>query len=138
MTSKFNRDDVLTTLASIVDKYGAEHVYEHAMSTCRYSNADGTPSCIVGHIIYWLEPEVFERIHEYEWRNGSDDGPESCAVRYLGENGLELDYENESEAEFLVEALTQGQRAQDFGKTWGEAEDAIRATLGEGSRHGKA
>lgn len=134
--TKFNRDNVLSTLASIVDEYGADHVYERAGAACYYSNEDGTPSCIVGHIIYRLEPDVFQQIHGWEWADG--EYPDSCAVFNLGDEGFELDYESEAEAEFLIGALGQGQGAQDSGRAWGEAEDTIRAVMGEGPRHGEA
>ncbi len=135
----FTREAVLKTLADIVDEYGADHVYEYSNSQCYYSDADGNPSCIVGHVIYRLDPETFARI--YAWENGEngDYGERtSCAVRSLGNEGFELGWESEREAASIIDALGHGQATQDLGGTWGEAEDTVRAVLGEAPRHGEA
>ena len=60
-------DVVLETLDSIVEEYGEDYEYDaYANRGCFYVGADGGPSCIVGHVLYRLDPELFKEIGHYE------------------------------------------------------------------------
>lgn len=82
-----------------------------------YSTKEGAPSCIVGQIMYRLDPELFRRVAEYE-----EYGDESFIIEditLLNDPGLEDElsrFAGES-----VRFLAELQNAQDYGRSWGEA-----------------
>lgn len=123
----FTTDVVTETLHRIVADKGADYVYPNAGGTCRYSEPDGSPSCIVGHVVAALEPEAFAKTVELE----AETGDTTDARNYLAgwqtaydwdrnyyqyETPRLVDYEST-----LAEALELAQRAQDGGLTWGQA-----------------
>lgn len=86
-------------LRAIAEK-GEDYVYPlaNANSACLYFEDDGQPSCIVGHVLHYM---------------GESHGPEGAsayvAVRNFGWSNA------------VREGLLKAQRAQDDGRTWGEA-----------------
>lgn len=132
-TENFNRENVLKALADIVDEYGTDFRYRDpgTARNCMYSE-NGEPSCLVGHVLARVAPGTFKQIAEWE-----DECGESCSVLDLGDNdvaGVPLNADSERETLLLIDALYYAQCAQDIGNTWGEAENAARAVLGESPR----
>lgn len=125
----FTTDAVTEALHKIVAEKGADYVYPGARGTCMYSERDGSPSCIVGHVVAVLEPEAFEKIVEIE----AAEGESTDARALLGGWGVDYDWETgdyRMKTPALVEydnevsnALELAQRAQDGGLTWGEAQE---------------
>lgn len=84
---------------------------------CSYSNKAGAPSCIVGQILYRLDPELFRQVAQHE--KGIDESFSISEIRYISDARVEAGLE-----EFIGEAvpfLTKLQLAQDCGVPWGEA-----------------
>lgn len=114
--TKLTYTAVQEALKESVEEKGADYVYPYAkgLGACKYAENDGSPSCIVGHVLAKLDPEMFAKVKEAEGRESG-----SFPVSML------LDAEefySEVELSFpLVTALASAQNMQDTGSTWGEA-----------------
>lgn len=110
-------EETIAKLEAIVAKYGEDYVYQlptyedesGELESCMYSNQDGTPSCIVGHVLKEVSPKYFKSVHEREWEQ-----LDSNAVYNL--SGIYQYFE-----ERAVNLLSNVQFDQDDGVTWGEA-----------------
>ena len=140
MSNRFTRDTVRQVFRDILEEYGWDNVYEgqNAKGECLYFK-DGKPSCVVGHIIHRIDPDIgrsiaaleeelehsesFMRLNQGDLTFNIDDdrlaGP-GCITQDLG----------------LAEALENAQGIQDCGGEWGEAYWGFDAVLQLHSRDG--
>ena len=101
------------TLEDIVAEYGEDYIYTDDI--CQYGDPEtGEPLCIVGHVLYRLEPAAFRRIIE-GW--GSNTAPLS--------NLTDVQFD-----EAVGNALSVVQAVQDLRMPWGEALGAFENVLG--------
>lgn len=110
----FTLDDVLQAANEVVNEKGHDYVYDPSKNPdggCVYA-VHGTPSCLVGHVIYRLDPAIFAGLAKWERQEGSE------AASHLRKRGwLPGDFWTD-EAEF---AMQRGQDSQDAGEPWGYA-----------------
>lgn len=122
--SKFTDKQVVEALDRAVAAKGVDYVYKnveadgHSGPTCVYALKDGSPSCIVGHVLADIAPDEFKRIAKWE-REAGDTG----IVTYLEDVATALFAPDQAEA------LTRAQTAQDDGNHWGFARDVAVAAL---------
>ena len=136
MNDRFTRGTVRQAFLDILEERGRDHVYEgrDAEGNCRYFK-DGEPSCIVGHIVHRIDPELGRSIAalEDEWGHSEE------FVR-LNQGDLIFNTDDDRLAGYrcitqdlgLAEALEKAQGVQDRGGEWGEAYwefDAVLQTL---------
>lgn len=119
MTLHLNRDIVSRTLAEIVADNGEDYVYPRAaigdaFGSCVYAEDLEHPSCIVGHLIYRIDPDTFQQIAESDSAN--HEGVSGIVSEYGDYNFGTVD-----EDVSLLDALTNLQDQQDTGSTWGNA-----------------
>lgn len=115
MTIEIDYDKAIELLKRAVAEKGADYVYERpdeALSCVYVSN--GAPSCIVGHVISYVAPELLDSIHIWEQDAFAETG---SGVESLVEHfGAEFDMTDEA-----LTALGIAQEAQDMGANWGRA-----------------
>ena len=87
-------------------------MYDPQGEGCTYSR-QGTPSCLVGHVIYALEPDTFEKIKDIE-----EIKIMSMPVAELRDGDWLAEDFWSDDAEVAMQAA---QDAQDSGLTWGQA-----------------
>jgi hypothetical protein len=126
-------------LLEAVAEKGESYIYEPPIingepTDCVYSTppeAEQEPSCIVGHVIYKLDPERFREIAEDEWKYDEADpeygeGGDAWSPQTDSVNGLAATYGDlfDERAEIL---LSKAQYRQDRGRAWGDAvKESIR------------
>lgn len=113
----FTLEDVLNATRAVVAEKGEDYVYSNSVAeggngSCVYANEDGTPSCLVGHVIHRLDPEVFKRLAKDEAESGSQVALDLIPAGYIPEGFWEESAEH---------AMQEVQIHQDIGRTWGEA-----------------
>lgn len=110
-----------------------DHVYQHPVkgqSVCSYTDPDGNPSCIVGHVIYRTIPDVFGALRDREWEDSTYD-PDA------DNSGIEVDSFNArevnsvlsvlgAERKYTIAATQWLNRAQGAQDTWDPWSEAIR------------
>ena len=112
-------DDVKRVLHELAAEK-PDYVYEKDRGeTCTYSTKDGKPSCIIGHVIYRLDPEVFQNLVELE-----NDG------EAIGIGDLPWAYQFR---DFEITAMERAQTRQDTGEPWGYAVKAFDEVLEKNS-----
>lgn len=126
---------MLTTEAAIaaielaVETMGAEYVYDsNSVDGCRYTNSDGTPSCLVGWVIAEALPDTFKEIRKEESEHGSwraDAMFDVDSSPWSGACPLKVSTDNPA----LGKALGAAQMVQDTGGDWGEALAVFRDVL---------
>lgn len=145
MTRIIEAREALELLARAVKEKGADYVYPNVGNGCTYVR-DGLPSCIVGHVVNYIDPEIIPVIGEWE-SNGVeyklDEGDNRIypEVTHLAEGNF-----GDSSADELNEALIRdpdvsfqfsrqavrvlrvAQLNQDNGCQWGDALDSARVT----------
>lgn len=146
--TKFTRDAVSEALHAAVVAKGEDYVYPNYDEGCTYSDPANreAPSCIVGHVVATLDPEVFQSWADYEDTEedtfSADDLDKSRGYdreAIYDEDGL---WEGTGEARKFREAfevdyttkdaLYVAQRLQDLGRPWGVAQKAFdRVAAGE-------
>lgn len=117
-------EDAARALDEAVKEKGADYLYEPPSGdVCSYSDREGNPSCIVGHVIAKLNPEAFQKIAENEWYTLYDDEEDTypivkeANVRHIELTfGVELGFTDKAENLLLL-----AQDRQDRGIHWGEA-----------------
>jgi hypothetical protein len=131
MTEKLNMAEVVQVLKELAAER-PDYTYvapEEADGACMYSCSDGTPSCIVGYVLFKLTPEFFAEVasREYQVIDGISFTNEE-SVGCLLENRvrtLRNPYENlvrpEIENSYVIDLLRSVQRKQDEEQTWGNA-----------------
>lgn len=144
MEQTFTREAVTAAFEAIIAEFGAHHTYplqmrepyEPGVMGCYYSlpekDAEGkyVPSCIVGHIVARIEPDVFQTMAALEAETGRSCGAPTLLLGYwynwgdedgnLPEDSYTFIDEDEGDVT-LVNALGKAQSAQDKRRTWGEA-----------------
>ena len=114
MTSKFELEGVMKTLREVVA--GKEDfVYTTEHEECIYAEDDGSPSCVVGHVIARLDPELLAKVAE-----GERFELESGEIAYNSDtvSGLFNAYGLPKGSGVVLRAA---QKMQDAGVSWGEA-----------------
>lgn len=109
MAIEITFDEAKSLIQRAIDEKGADYVYPEAWSiNCRYFNGDGSPSCIVGHVLHYAG------VDGNDWY-GTDNNESN--VHNLAEDGvLAL-------ADATRILLGVAQARQDHGATWDEAMD---------------
>ena len=133
-TENFTWDNVIAAMRKAVETKGEDYVYpkrENAKDNCYYSNEDGTPSCIVGHVLAETTPEAYAQVARTEGRLKRSTPADRL---FLGAAPGFLNYpimsDSDRETELLRAALEEAQGLQDCGHPWGQAYDAFLAVLG--------
>lgn len=115
---RFTTEQALEALRKAVELKGSDYVYppgekDSPHGSCMYAH-NGSPSCIVGHLVNILDPEIFARLAAAEEQGGPHGAEEltNPDVNYLPE-----DFWSPSTARVLGFA----QYAQDRGELWGTA-----------------
>lgn len=141
MTKKLSREETIHKLWEIASKKGSDYVYqapefendfgqEFTADECYYSDSEGNPSCIVGHLLKQEFPEIFSKLNEMEWgrvASGKDDFPSCFEVRELhsGDEPVDLSHNFDPIALRILEIV---QRKQDRGVSWVKAvEETVAA-----------
>lgn len=132
MAENFTRENVRAVLVESIAEKGEDYIYPAALhhEACTYSELSGgkfVPSCIVGHVIAKLAPEVFEVVSDFEARHNFKSSTGAFSVLAGELEGMDtenirapiLDPVTEDHA--LMHALTCAQNAQDTRGTWGTA-----------------
>lgn len=136
-TENFTWDNVIAAMRKAVETKGEDYVYP--MGGCTYSNPDGSPSCIVGHVLADVTPKTYDAIHKEENSTGvgqffflvaggsyTHRDSEGNETPVCGE----IHAPTPTETELLRAALDAAQQVQDGGEPWGEAYDRFLAVLG--------
>lgn len=109
----YTNGQIGTALRAALDKMGEDYVYRgDASGNCVYA-IDGEPSCIVGHVLHALNPDMFEKVVRFEsnpLRNKGDTSFGSVVERL----GLPF----HAEQKYALERI---QADQDNRAPWGEA-----------------
>lgn len=108
----YTNEQINAALNKALDEKGEDYVYPQADGNCVYS-LEGEPSCIVGHVLHTLDPEMFKRVAEFERDYDQNGGDTSFGVVVTG---LGLPFETEQRR-----ALQNVQSSQDSGHTWEHA-----------------
>lgn len=143
-------EEIRTTLAAAVEAKGRDYIYPRANTSansyneaiCVYAevsvDSKYAPSCIVGHLVAALEPEMFQHVAEIE-NSGyveSFGAGELLSGEYDPEYYADADNVPvlgvETENRHAIDAaLSLAQWIQDNGGTWGEALDAFDEYVAE-------
>lgn len=110
--ARFTLDDVLNAARKIVEEKGGDYVYNTEGHGCVYA-ANGSPSCLVGHVIHALDPAAFSLVEE--WEAESKGSETALSLRKRG--WLPKDFWT-NDAEKVMQAM---QDSQDEGNNWGLA-----------------
>jgi hypothetical protein len=102
----FKSEKVAQALREVVAEFGEDYVDPNDM--CRYSVDGKTPACIVGQLVYKLDPDLFTQLVVEEEGAGMLSAEDSTT--------LEASFEPR-----VIQALTAAQATQDLKYTWGEA-----------------
>jgi hypothetical protein len=143
MTFTLKTDAVTAALDAAIAAKGEDYHYKgmtpvtnrYLGATCVYAEADGSPSCIVGHVVAALEPELFRQMHEAEEGEGFPvtELETGLAVTRYDEDDRPLQEtvieRVKADNEALYEALRVAQSLQDQGYSWGEAGEAYHRTI---------
>lgn len=106
---------IADAIHKVVEEKGEDYIYPGWGATCVYANKDGSPSCLVGHVIAALSPEDFERVVEYEnYEIGVEGGGDTDIKSVVSALDLGI-------SERATQALREAQNAQDMGNKWGTA-----------------
>lgn len=110
----FGVDDVLKAARKIVS--GKENfVYE---GSCVYAK-DGTPACLVGHVVHLLDPDAFQELAEQEIVSGGQFADQlTLCGRYLPQDFWTPE---------AGEVMRRAQVFQDTNNPWGRALDEAEA-----------
>lgn len=145
--SNFTRESVTAAFEQIIAQYGADHRYEKQFRSnaanknmgCYYtlprvSDEAFAPACIVGHLVYRLEPYTFGIIGALEEETGNSCGASTLLdglwASWSDEDGnIPEDAHRLTEDWTLINAVSKAQSAQDGGGTWGEAYQVYREYL---------
>ena len=120
--SKFTREAVNVALDHAVEKRGEDFVYDAKglfpedgnYVACRYADGDGNPSCIVGEVIYEIDPGLFKEVAE-KWN--------SAAFRVIVSTSLPG---SAARLTSLFHELDEAQRKQDTGVAWGQVREEVK------------
>ena len=120
MSIVIDKDVALGALSGVIEKFGADHVYDsEGLAGCWYTaldqNGNLEPACIVGQALWGLgvDPEVIENLNE--------PGIITC-----DDNRTTLQSAGIVVSDAAYNVLREAQRVQDQGGTWGEALEAAQ------------
>ena len=114
------RENFTAAMERAVTERGEDFVYPEEWRTadglgaCKYSLGDGTPACIIGLALWYIDPGLVPDSSEFGGANA-----------VLSELGVE--------DPILEVAARAAQINQDSRRTWGDALAAYKAELGEDS-----
>ena len=133
----FTRQDVLDAARKIVAEKGPDYVYPRNSVTgtgyngSGYGGANGPvyaeggkPSCLVGHVVHALDPEVFAHLAAVEEVRGTESADNLTYYGFSSEMEDEGNYWYVPEDFWNEEAqqlMNQAQHYQDAGTPWGDA-----------------
>ena len=122
MTTLIDEYQLLDALNEIV-KGREDYVYQKPQGTnfCMYTEADGSPSCIVGHVLSDLAPDILDSAHAIEY--DGDMPMSSCYVDDLPNISKAFDVE----AKRLLQVI---QIYQDITFSWGDSLLKTKEDLG--------
>lgn len=123
----FTNKQVRKAIKEVVAEVGKDHVYEGRKNTphkiaanIQYSYED----CIVGCVIRKLEPELHQKILDYEKSEHT-----SFSFRFSNpwrlRSGIDAAFTDDQQR-----ALRQAQAIQDAGETWGKAQIKFKKAIG--------
>ena len=127
MSAKFTNQEITAAIKAALAAMGEDYVYKRIPNDvsgsdgCLYA-VGGQPSCIVGHVLHTLDPEMFEKVADYEenlpqYRDSGFGEVAEC---------LDLPFDRDQ-----VSALCLMQVAQDGGRTWSAAAREYEEYMGE-------
>lgn len=107
-------DQIIAAATAAVRSKPEGYVYEKKEqgASCVYAEPDGKPSCLVGHILHSLTPELFKAVVKYE--NGNPFSTQFNDVCY----NLEV---RDTFTPEQIAALNRAQIMQDQGYTWSDS-----------------
>lgn len=109
----FTLDQVLDAAREAVNEKGSDYIYKRVGDGCTYSDTEGNPSCLVGHVIFKLDPEAFKKLAREEL-----DAHESNNVDDLEFNEwIPVNFWTND----ALKAMRFAQDRQDAGEIWGNA-----------------
>lgn len=117
----YTNAEINAALKAAVEEKGEDYTYPSTLMGCFYQES-GQPSCIVGHVLYSLDPEMFQRVAE--WEASSTSGGNTRFIYVVDE--LSLPFRTDQ-----VGALQAAQDAQDLHQSWGTAALDYANVLGE-------
>lgn len=123
-------EQVLEALKEVVagkEKY----YYKDTHTSCKYADADGNPSCVVGHAIFKLDPDLFQKIKQIEAKEGS-----FPITRLLNWYAEEIGTDSDGLLPISVvaaELLEYAQFSQDGGHSWGTALEEAETAFARGN-----
>lgn len=120
----YTNQEINEALKKALAEKGEDYVYplsEKHDRGCMYATDEGAPSCIVGHVLHTLDPELFAGVAKWERMKSTLDTAMGDVVRRFHPD-LHPDQ---------VKALSYAQVAQDRGQSWGYAATEYMRALGE-------
>lgn len=114
MTKKITRKNFLAGMRKAVEDRGEGYIYpedEMFNDGCQYKREDGSPSCIIGYVLNYIDPKLVP-----------ERGDPIKASEVLAALGVEDDY--------LIDAATTAQSLQDNQLPWGAALARFEKSLG--------
>lgn len=132
MIEVLTREQAVSALRDIIKAQGEDYVYKRPRGhQCAYRQIEdmgvvGGPSCIVGHLVAKLYPEVFEKIGSPE--GVSNHAPSFSLISYPDPLDSELGIPIAAETSELASNLHTLQSNQDTGFSWGFA---FKSAFGE-------
>lgn len=116
-------------LVKVIEANGFDYIYaapEDMDGNCMY-NVDGKPSCLVGHAIHNIDPELFDDLSTEEANRilpagTHESAGKSTSIRSM--DNINIDYT-------ARQALQAAQSAQDAGDSWGVALNYFDRTVAE-------
>jgi len=111
----YTTEQALTAMAEVVAEHGEDYVYSDEYKNkdgdCVYA-VHGKPSCLIGHVIYKLDPDAFDDLAAHEAGWGSASAGDLIADQYL----LPGFWDNRT-----AMVMQEAQALQDREGTWGAA-----------------
>lgn len=107
----FSDNQVYEAAVSAVEARGEDYVYEKIDGDCVYG-VYGQPSCLVGQIVYNLDPSLFEALEAEDIQRRRDGEDTTCDVMPTLAGKF---------TPGQMKALRRAQGYQDISKTWGTA-----------------
>lgn len=109
----YTNGQIGTALRAALDKMGEDYVYENISGdNCVYA-VGGEPSCIVGHVLHALDPDMFEKVVQFESNPIKNKGDTSFANVV---EALRLPFHTDQK--YALDCI---QADQDAHAPWGEA-----------------
>lgn len=113
--------EIRAAIVQAINERGGDYTYRdnHDFSACTYGEADGSPSCLIGCAINYLDPELFAALLIEEAAVNDDTGDGLSVLGIKKAFGM---------SPIARRAMTQAQAVQDGGGTWHSALEAFDNT----------